>query len=90
MAKEARALHPTARTVGVVGFIDHAKRCVLTTRSAGFENAFVPREAALPTVYDRQSAQAWTRDRETYLVHDMAAQMASLRAELIARKYPNG
>ncbi|MGW7413388.1 hypothetical protein [Streptomyces sp. NPDC054863] len=76
-------------TACVVGFRDHHKRCVQTTRDRGM-TAFAPRGIAMPHTYDRKSGQPWTRDRELYLVHDMAAQWQVLRAKLIAERHPNG
>ncbi|KVD76114.1 hypothetical protein WS62_02990 [Burkholderia sp. ABCPW 14] len=75
--------------VAVVGHRDHAKRCIQTSRARGMKAAAVA-EVALPTLYDPQSGQAWTRRRDLYLVHDMYAQLAALRANLIAAAYPNG
>ncbi|MFI0976069.1 hypothetical protein ACH4SP_03460 [Streptomyces sp. NPDC021093] len=76
-------------TACVVGFRDHHKRCVQTTRALGMA-AFAPRGFAMPHTYDRDSGQPWTRNRELYLVHDMAAQWQFLRAKMIAEAYPNG
>lgn len=76
-------------TVGVIGFRDHLKRCVLTSRSRGMQ-AFAPAGIAMPGDYDPESGQAWTRRRDLYLVHDMSAQLAALRSQLIAAAYPNG
>lgn len=76
-------------TAGVIGFRDHVKRCVLTTRSLGVD-AYAPQGFSMPGTYDPLSAQAWTRDRDIYLVHDMYAQVAMLREELISQRYPNG
>ena len=76
-------------TACVVGFRDHHKRCVQTTRDRGM-TAYAPRGVAMPDTYDTESGQAWTRTRELYLVHDMAAQWQVLRAKLIAEAYPNG
>ncbi|AVR10456.1 lipoprotein [Burkholderia thailandensis] len=75
--------------VAVVGHRDHAKRCIQTSRARGMKAAAVA-EVPLPTLYDPQSGQAWTRRRDLYLVHDMYAQLATLRANLIATAYPNG
>ncbi|WP_323120855.1 hypothetical protein [Burkholderia alba] len=75
--------------VAVVGHRDHAKRCIQTSQARGM-NARAVQEVALPSVYDPQSGQAWTRRRDLYLVHDMYAQLATLRANLIAAAYPNG
>lgn len=75
--------------VAVVGHRDHAKRCIQTSRARGMAAAAVA-EVPLPTLYEPQSGQAWTRRRDLYLVHDMYAQFATLRANLIAAAYPNG
>lgn len=75
--------------VAVVGHRDHAKRCVLTSRARGMD-AWVAKEVALPVAYDTGSGQPWTRRRDLYLLHDMAAQMMMLRAEKIAEAYPKG
>ncbi|MFD9690114.1 hypothetical protein ACFXPX_36360 [Kitasatospora sp. NPDC059146] len=71
-------------TAGVVGFRDHVKRCVLTTRLAGIASAGAPAGTAMPGTYDPRSGQAWTRSRELYLVHDMAAQWQLLEQRLVA------
>lgn len=73
-----------AAALGVVAVIahrDHAKRCVQTSRARGMD-AYVPEGVALPDEYDAQSGQPWTRRREVYLIHDMLAQLAVLRADL--------
>lgn len=61
--------------VGVIGFADHAVRCVLTSRAAGMADAAVPEGVDLPTEYDPQSGQEWTRDRETYLLTDLQGRL---------------
>lgn len=76
-------------TAAVVGFSDHHKRCVQTTRDRGMK-AYAPRGFAMPHTYDPESGQAWTRRRDLYLVHDMAAQWAVLRQKLTTQAYPNG
>jgi hypothetical protein len=74
---------------GVVGFRDHIKRCVQTTRDRGMQ-AYAPEGVDMPGTYDLQSGQAWTRRRDLYLVHDMFAQLGVVRGKLIAGAYPNG
>ncbi|MGW1911687.1 hypothetical protein ACWCQS_13355 [Streptomyces sp. NPDC002076] len=76
-------------TACVVGFRDHHKRCVQTTRDRGM-TAYAPRGFTMPHTYDPHSGQPWTRRRDLYLVHDMAAQWQVLRAKLVAQAYPNG
>ena len=71
-------------TVAVIAHRDHAKRCVKVSRAAGMD-AYVAADIPLPSDYDPQSGQAWTRSREVYLLHDMAAQVMGLRAEAIGR-----
>jgi hypothetical protein len=44
----------------------------------------------MPDTYDPHSAQAWTRRRDVYLVHDMGAQWAMKKSQLLAELYPNG
>lgn len=61
--------------VGVIGFADHAVRCVLTSRAAGMDGAAVPEGVELPAEYDAQSGQEWTRDRETYLLTDLQGRL---------------
>ena len=78
-----------AAALAVVAHRDHARRCVQATRTAGFE-AFVASEIPLPAVYDPDSGQPWTRRRDIYLLHDMAAQLMGLRAEAIAQAWPQG
>jgi hypothetical protein len=69
--------------VCVVAHHDHAKRCVETSRARGMD-AWGMEGLTLPVNYDRASDQPWTRDRETYLIHDMAAQLFMIRAARIA------
>ena len=63
--------------VGVIAFSDHAVRCVLTVRRAGFDAA-VPQGVALPDTYDSESAQDWTRNRLSYLQADLWGRLALL------------
>jgi hypothetical protein len=63
--------------VGVIGFADHAVRCVLTARAAGM-TAAVPRGVVLPATYDPQSNQSWTRNRAAYLPTDLLGRIATL------------
>lgn len=64
-------------TVGVVCFADHVVRCVETAKAAGMD-ATVPESIDLPTEYDPESAQAWTRDRVSYVATDLTSRMASI------------
>lgn len=75
--------------VAIVAHRDHAKRCILTSKQCGM-NAYAVKEVKLPIEYDSQSGQAWTRDRQTYLLHDMYCQFFDLRNERIKKLYPNG
>ena len=61
--------------VGVIGFADHAVRCVLTSRAAGMTDAAVPAGVDLPGEYDPASGQEWTRDREAYLLTDLQGRL---------------
>lgn len=78
VAEQAVALaagRPLGR-VGVIGFADHAVRCVLTSRKAGMAEAAVPEGVALPSEYDPESGQPWTRNRLDYLSVDLPARLA--------------
>lgn len=70
-------------TVAVVAHRDHAKRCVQISRRHGMD-AHVAAEVELPAAYDPLSGQPWTRRRDIYLAHDLAAQFIALRSEAIA------
>ena len=69
-------------TVGVVGFADHVGRCLLTTEKVFGEKAGVtagiPKGITLPSTYDPQSGQPWTRDRKSYLQTDLVGRLATL------------
>ena len=64
-------------TVGVVGFADHVVRCVMTAEASGM-TAVVPEGIALPTEYDPESGQEWTRDRVTYVTVDLSGRLATV------------
>ncbi|MFB7586899.1 hypothetical protein [Streptomyces sp. NPDC056169] len=89
VAEARRHLPGGIGTACVVGFRDHHKRCVQTTRDRGMR-AYAPRGVAMPHAYDAESGQPWTRSRDLYLVHDMAAQWQVIRAKLIAEAWPHG
>ncbi|MGA4844101.1 hypothetical protein [Streptomyces sp. G45] len=89
VAEARRKLPGGLGTAGVVGFRDHLKRCVQTTKDRGIP-AFAPRGFTMPKTYDPQSGQAWTRRRDVYLVSDMMAQWSVLRQKVISEAYPNG
>lgn len=69
--------------VAVVAHRDHAKRCVQISRRHGMD-AHVAAEVELPATYDALSGQPWTRRRDIYLAHDLAAQFIALRGQAIA------
>ena len=60
----------TPGRAGVLCQADHAVRCVLTARRAGL-TADVPEGVELPSGYDPESGQAWTRSREAWLPVDL-------------------
>ncbi|MGA5067800.1 hypothetical protein ACPB9E_29165 [Streptomyces exfoliatus] len=87
---EARKRVPGGAGIAcVIGFRDHHKRCVQTTRDRGLK-AYAPRGFGMPHTYDPESGQPWTRRRDLYLVNDMLAQWSALRAKLMAEAFPNG
>ena len=69
--------------VGVVGLADHLWRCVATTRQFGFD-AHAP-AIPMPNTYDPLSGQAWCRNRDAYLLHDVMLRVTARRAAVIAR-----
>jgi hypothetical protein len=74
----AQAAGEELGTVGIVGFSDHAVRCVLTARKAGMTDAAVPKGMRLPAVYDPESSQSWTRTRGAYLPTDLLGRLTTL------------
>lgn len=69
--------------VAVIAHRDHAKRCVEISRRVGMD-ASIAEEIDLPVDYDPLSGQAWTRGREAYLAHDLAARWLGARNGAIA------
>jgi len=55
---------------GVLGFSDHAVRCLLTARAVGM-TADLPDGVDLPSEYDPESGQVWTRSRDTWIPVDL-------------------
>lgn len=68
--------------VGIVGHRDHVKRCILMSQSVGLSAAAIG-GIPLPIDYDMLSGQPWTRDRATYLLGDMIAQLTMQRSKLL-------
>lgn len=75
-------LHDT-QTIYVVAHRDHLVRCLQTAQRMGFDA--VSDSEKMPIDYDPQSSQAWTRNRETYLVSDMISRLAAVRQELLEK-----
>ncbi|MCU1396272.1 MAG: hypothetical protein JWM34_4700 [Ilumatobacteraceae bacterium] len=50
---------------------------MLTAEKAGM-TAFVPDGVVLPSTYDPESGQSWTRDRASYLAIDIVGRLATL------------
>lgn len=67
--------------VAVVGFHDHAKRCLETSQKVGMD-AYMPENFKMPSHYDVQSGQPWTRDRLSFLKHEMRVQIEAFAEEL--------
>ena len=55
---------------GVLCHADHAVRCLMTARAAGL-TADVPEGVDLPTAFDPESGQAWTRSRAAWVPVDL-------------------
>lgn len=76
-------------TVGIIGFADHAWRCVARARRFGLV-AGLPAGYPMPTEYDALSGQPWCRSRLAYLFHDIAIRAAERRDALIAQQTLSG
>ena len=72
-------------TVAVVAVRDHAWRCVEIFRTRGLP-AGLPEGFAMPDTYDAASGQPWTRDRLTYLLHDLHCRALDRRDALAAAR----
>jgi len=72
LLKQMAAQGKNLGTTAIVGFADHEGRCVITATKAGIDGIRVA-AIALPSTYDPQSIQPWTRDRKSYLTTDLAA-----------------
>ncbi|MFN8025308.1 MAG: hypothetical protein U0W40_02795 [Acidimicrobiia bacterium] len=78
VAEQAKA-KGAAGTLGVLCFADHLGRCLLTTQKVfGPKGVGLPAGVTLPSTYDTQSGQSWTRDRKTYLQTDLLGRLATL------------
>jgi hypothetical protein len=59
-----------------VSFLTPFHRCITISRDAGID-AYAPEGYRMPSNYDEQSGQPWTRDRHTYLLTDMIARITN-------------
>ncbi|MGR5063111.1 hypothetical protein [Photobacterium sp. DNB22_13_2] len=66
----------------VVGFYEHSLRTISTSKAMGID-AYAPAGIALPHDYDEQSGQAWTRDVQTFVMHELSNRSANERTNLI-------
>jgi hypothetical protein len=66
----------------VVGFYEHSLRTIDTSTRAGID-AYAPGEIELPHDYDPQSGQAWTRDVQTFVMHEIGNRSLNERRRLI-------
>ncbi|CAH0536553.1 hypothetical protein [Vibrio marisflavi] len=66
----------------VVAFYEHSLRAIDTSKEFGIE-AYAPKEIELPHHYDAQSGQAWTRDKNTFIMHEISNRSANERTKLI-------
>jgi hypothetical protein len=75
-ASIARLRESTIRndTAGVIAFEDHLWRATYTTVANGFA-AYAPARVRMPSTYDPQSGQEWTRSRSAYLPTDYAGRI---------------
>jgi hypothetical protein len=71
---EAKASSVALGTAGVICVADHQGRCLLTADAAGIAGTAIE-GVALPSEYDPESGQPWTRDRVSYLVTDLSGRL---------------
>jgi len=71
----------------VVAWRHHAPRCVRIAHKLGFD-AFLPPDP-LPSNYDSESGQAWTRNAHAYIIHDGLSRLETYRAEVIGTSSPS-
>jgi hypothetical protein len=64
--------------VGIIGFSDHASRCILTAEAAGLTAAVPKGIGPLPSTYDPGSGQSWTTNRLSYLEIDLLDRILTL------------
>ena len=72
--------------LGVAAFADHICRCVATARRLRFD-AYAPEDFTMPGAYDPQSGQAWCRDRQAYLLHDIMIRVTERRADVVGSSW---
>ena len=80
-----KQVHGDAKSLGkvaVIGFNDHVRRCVEESRTAGMD-AYMPEGYVMPSEYDQQSGQPWTRTRLIYLEHEIVGRITKRKAKLI-------
>ncbi|MCW8331437.1 hypothetical protein MD588_21825 [Photobacterium sp. SDRW27] len=81
VVKQAGGVDKLGKTV-VVGFYVHSLRTISTSRDAGID-AYAPEGIALPYDYDPESGQAWTRDAQTFVMHEIRNRATNERTRLI-------
>lgn len=76
VARKARQMAEDAGTplgrAGVIGHVDHVERCRRTAAKAGIEIVALPNDL-MPSMYDAESGQEWTRSRDVYRKADAYA-----------------
>jgi len=65
----------------IVAWAHHAPRCIKIAKELGF-NAFIPKNITLPSEYDSNSSQPWTRDGISYISHDSLSRFKVHRSKM--------
>ncbi|WP_394150049.1 hypothetical protein [Vibrio maritimus] len=78
--KQAGGFEKMGKTI-VLAFYEHNLRAVNTAREAGLE-AFAPAGYEMPSDYDANSGQPWTRDRNTFMLYEVRTRANAKRAEI--------
>lgn len=78
--RQAGSMEKMGKTL-VLAFYEHSLRAVDTARKAGLD-AYAPQGFEMPSDYDSQSGQPWTRDRQTFMLYEVRTRANEKRAEI--------
>jgi hypothetical protein len=88
VAKEAIRMAGGSKIMGktlVVGFREHSLRCLNLSRDLGMD-AYMPAGVDMPSRYDPKSGQPWTRNRATFIFHEIRTRAQVMRGKMIKQQ----